>query len=175
MCAYIRLYFSSVVKCALRRPKVSATRLFIQQLCQANTKETIKAWIITRIIHRRRIVFPHKGPVMRKVFPRTDFFIISQLCSRFVDKFCRFAHRCRTPPSQVIVQTISNLHKNIILFKYFCLSILFHPLPTSGCIKFRQFISFVKYMTTSGRCRLKLIYSKYIGKFYAYLYYFILI
>ena len=55
--------------------ETSAIRLVVQQLVQAENKETIKAldyWPIVRGIQRLPMDSPHKGPVLPKACPYLD-------------------------------------------------------------------------------------------------------
>ena len=61
------------------RLKSPASRLFTQPFVQTQIKETIKAprhWPFVWGIHRWSVNSPHKGPVMWKMFPFDDVFMV---------------------------------------------------------------------------------------------------
>ena len=51
------------------RHKLATTRVFVRQLAQADVKESSELLSLCEKNHRWTVDSPHKGPVIRKVFP----------------------------------------------------------------------------------------------------------
>ena len=91
LCKKMQNPTSRAVICPLRRAKLYAYRLFVQQLIEVNSnKKSISALLATRQVNHMCINFPPKRPVIQRAFP--CYYIIMTILCRTIGVIIIYFH-----------------------------------------------------------------------------------